>query len=137
MATESAVNTVEKLFGKPGQARRVVNVWIAIPEVGAILNKKTYQVRTLIWDRELGEARKEGRRVVVRKSAVLAYKKAHPGIGQTRATSVDLAQEVLSSCELVDKLFVENVAMVGGKEFVAKVQTVLARFVADAAKLTS
>lgn len=137
MVAGSAVNTIEKLFGKTGQTKRVVNVWITIPEVVAILGKKTHQVRPLIWDGELGEARKEGRRVVVRKNAVLAYQKAHPGTGQIQATPSDLAQEVLSACELVGKLFAENVAVVGGKEFAAKVQTGLARFATDARKLTS
>lgn len=137
MAAGSAVNTIEKLFGKTGQTRRVVNMWITIPEVVAILGKRTHQVRPLIWDGELGEARKEGRRVVVRKSAVLAYKKAHPGIGQAQTESTDLAREVVPACELVSKLFAENVAVIGGKEFVAKVQHGLDRFVADARNIVS
>ena len=61
MTAGSAVNTIEKLFGTTGQARRVANVWITIPEVVVILGKRTHQVRPLIWDGELGESRKEGR----------------------------------------------------------------------------
>lgn len=137
MVTGQAVNTIEKLFGKTGQTKRVTNIWITIPEVVAILGKKTHQVRPLIWDGELGEARKEGRRVVVRKSAVLAYKKTHPGTGQTTVAPMDLAQEVLSACELVGKLFAGNVTAVGGKEFVTKVQTGLDRFTTDARSMVS
>lgn len=137
MVAGSAVNTIEKLFGKTGQTERLANVWITIPEVVAILGKKTHQVRPLIWDGELGESRKEGRRVVVRKSAVLAYKKAHPGAGRASATPIDLAQDVVSACELIGNLFAANVVAIGGKEFVAKVQVGLDRFVADARSLTS
>jgi len=133
----ATVNTVERLLGRASQGRRTVNVWITIPEVVKILGKKTHQVRPLIWDGELGEARKEGRRVIVRKSAVLAYQKAHPGKSQAQAGPRELAQEVVLACDLVSKLFAENVAAVGGKEFVAKVQAGLARFVADAKELVS
>jgi len=137
VVTGSAVNTIEKLFGKTGQTKRVANVWITIPEVVAILGKRTHQVRPLIWDGELGESRKEGRRVVVRKSAVLAYQRVHPGTGQTATTPSDLAQGVMSACELVGKLFAANITATGGKEFVAKVQHSLDRFVADARSLVS
>ena len=135
MATGQAVNTIERLFGKTDRTKRAATVWITIPEVVKILGKKTHQVRPLIWDGELGESRKEGRRVVVKESAVLTYKKAHPGIGRTQAEPMDLAQEVVSACELVGKLFAENATIVGGKEFVTKVQTRLTRFTTDARNL--
>ena len=137
MATGTAVNTIEKLFGRTGKTRQVSDTWITIPQVVKILGKPTHQVRPMIWDGKLGEERKDGRRVVVRKSAVLAYAKAHPGIGQVVAGPADIAQEVLSACDLVGKLFAGNVAVVGGKEFVAKVQAGLDMFTVDARSLVS
>ena len=67
----------------------------------------------------------------------MAYKKAHPGTGQTQTEPTDLAQEVVPACELVSKLFAANVTAIGGKEFVAKVQHSLDQFVADARSLVN